>query len=77
MAKDELMSPQTLLILTVAHIEENLLLESDKKTSKNKLFTATEIREQMEDSIVAMLKALEKGNYDINRALQTKVFSKS
>jgi hypothetical protein len=77
MEDNELVTPKMLLILAMAHIDENLLLESDKKTDKKKLFIATEIREKLEDVIVRMVEALEGGNYDIDRPLHTKVFSKS
>jgi hypothetical protein len=62
--EDGLMTPKDLLAMIMAHIEENLLLELNKKTFKNKLFTVIEIREQMQDSMIKLLQALEEGNYD-------------
>ena len=75
MEEDELMTPKNLLAITMAHIEENLLLEADKETDKNKLFTAIEIREQMHDTMIIMLSTLDNGNYDTDRPIKTKVFS--
>lgn len=77
MEENELVTPKMLLILTMAHIDENLLLESDKETDKKKLFTAKEIREKMEDAIFKMVEVLEEGNYDTDRQLPVKIFSKS
>lgn len=75
MEKDEPMTPRILLAMIMAHIDERLLMEADKETDKNKLFTVIEIREQMENSMVEILKGLEEGNYDTDRRLPLRIFS--
>ena len=61
--------PET-LGLFCADIEVKLLLEDDQETYKEKLFSKDEIMEQMEKSMIALLKILNNAGYEIHESLK-------
>lgn len=58
------------LAIFCADIEIKLLLEDDQETYKDKLFSKDEIMEQMEKSMIALLKIFNNAGYDIQDQLK-------
>ncbi len=74
---EEALTPENLVYLLLADVDTFLLKKADQKTDKSEMFTATEIREQLEDSGAKILTTLKKMNLAINKPIPINAFTEN
>lgn len=69
MDKSNNLNLESLLAITMADIDIFLLKEEDQETDKNKLYSAEEIRHQLEETMIKMTNTLEKLGLNLSKPL--------